>query len=328
MNPQAAAGTNDTQRPKAWLALAAGVAAISWSAIFVRWAHMPGVASGFYRVLFAAALLWLVIGLRGTAWRNVPRGTMLLACLGGVCFAADVGCYNVAVLRTGAGSATFLGNNAPLAVGLFAWLFLKRRPAAAFWIALAIASAGALLIVYRNLGQQGGGRTGDLLAIAASVSFALYLLITERLRDSVDTAALIALSTSASAVALLVFALGSGTSLAVPTVSAAFALLGLAVVCQLAGYFCLTYALGHLPVTVTSVVLLAVAPLSALLALIFFAERMSGLQLTGGGLILLAVWFVSSRTARAGTRSPRKVEEALPSPMAEETVLGAGGGQG
>ena len=39
------------QTTKAYLALAAAIAGIAWSAIFVRWAGISGPASAFYRVL-------------------------------------------------------------------------------------------------------------------------------------------------------------------------------------------------------------------------------------------------------------------------------------
>jgi drug/metabolite transporter (DMT)-like permease len=83
----------------------------------------------------------------------------------------------------------------------------------------------------------------------------------------------------------------------VPAASSFASLIGLGVVCQLAGYYCLTYALGHLPATDSSIVLLGVAPLTAVNALMIFDERMTILQLLGGSFILLAVWIVSSGPA-------------------------------
>ena len=65
------------------------------------------------------------------------------------------------------------------------------------------------------------------------------------------------------------------------------------VVCQVVGYLCLTYALGHLPATVTSVILLGVAPLTALLALGLFGETMGPGQMVGGAMVLAGVWVVS-----------------------------------
>jgi drug/metabolite transporter (DMT)-like permease len=282
--------------------LVLGVISIAWSAIFVRWSHMPAAASGFYRMLIASAVLWAILLLRRPGTMRIPRAVIPLAAFGGLCFAADVGLYNQAVLRTAAGSATFIGNNTPLLVGLLTWLVTRRLPSKTFWLAFFIATAGACLIVSVDRQRLQTGSTGDLLALAACFCFALYLISTERLRSATDTVTVIALSTTFSALGLFAFCLLAHSSLAIPGLRSLYALLGMAFVCQLCGYFCLTYALGHLAATVSSVVLLAVAPCTAILAFVFFHESMSPIQLVGGLLILIAVWAVS-RPARATAAS-------------------------
>ena len=295
----------------AYAALAAGVVAISWSAIFVRWANMPGIASAFYRVFFASLALWpILLFSRRRRFSPIDRRIVWLALLAGIFFAGDVGSYNVSVLHTSAGSATFLGNNAPLVVGLLTWAITRRLPSRHFWIALAIGVSGAYLIVRVDVQHLGSRLSADYLAILASICFALYLLATERLRETCDTAILVALSTTASAFALLFVALWGHISLAVPDISSLAALVGLGLVCQLTGYLCLTYALGHLPATITSIVMLAAAPLTALLALLFFKEQFAGLQILGAGLVLLGIRIVSN-TRR--DQQPSKLED-------EETI--------
>ncbi|MEO6804818.1 MAG: DMT family transporter [Edaphobacter sp.] len=278
----------------AYAALAAGVVAISWSAIFVRWAHMPGISSAFYRMFFASLALWPILIFSRRRFTPLDRRTIWLALLAGIFFAGDVGLYNISVLHTSAGSATFLGNNAPLVVGLLTWAITRKLPSRHFWIALAIGTSGAYLIVRGDVQHLSSRLSADYLAIMASICFAFFLLATERLRETCDTATLVALSTTASAFVLLLVALCGHVSLAVPDISSLAALFGLGLVCQLAGYLCLTYALGHLPATITSVVMLAVAPLTALLALIFFREQFAGLQILGAGLVLLGIWIVSN----------------------------------
>lgn len=277
----------------AYGALAVGVIAIAWSAIFVRWTHMPGVASAFYRMFFASAVLWCVLAFSRVKLAGIDRSTIGVAVLSGLFFAGDVGLFNTAVLHTSAGSATFLANNAPLLVGLLTWAITRRLPSRRFWTALAIALVGAWLIVAADARHAGREWSADLLAVMASVCFALYLLTTERLRKNVDTRVLVTLSTTSSAVTLLLVSAFAHISLAVPNTRSLAALLGLGLICQLTGYFCLTYALGHLPATVTSVVLLAVAPITALFAFGLFREHMTILQGIGGALVILGVWIVS-----------------------------------
>ena len=290
----------------AYIALAIGVVAIGWSAIFVRWTHMPGLASAFYRVLFAAAVLWPFLLLPGKSFRNLDASTLRWAALGGIFFAGDVGMYNIAVLHTTAGGATLLGNNAPVFVGILTWIITRKAPPRQFWMVLALATAGAILIMRVDAKRMGLELTGDLLAFGTSICFALYLMVTERLRDRCDSATLLALSSSASAAALLPVSLLTHTSLRIPGAWSFAAVLGLALVCQVIGYFSLTYALGHLPATITSVLLLAVAPVSAILAFILFDERMTPLQLLGGALVLLGVWLAGR--LRGVVRLPAIVE--------------------
>jgi drug/metabolite transporter (DMT)-like permease len=284
------------KRLGALAALAAAVMAISWSAIFVRWARMPGVSSAFYRTLIAAPVLWAVVPVLGRARPRLSRNTIWIAVAGGIFFAGDVGFWNVAVMHTSAGNATFLSNTAPLFVGLMIWMTTGKLPSARFWMALLVGLAGTGLIVVADQHHAVSRSAADGLAMLAAVCFAAYLVITGRLRAVCDSALLLALSTSASAVTLLIWALSAHISLAVPGASSWWALAGLGLVCQVGGYFCLTYALGHLPTTVTSILWLMIAPLTGLFALMVFGERMGPLEIAGGGLVLAAIWIVDHRT--------------------------------
>ncbi|MGA7523188.1 MAG: DMT family transporter [Acidobacteriaceae bacterium] len=279
-------------RRSATLALAAGIVAIAWSAIFVRWTHMPGIASAFYRVLFAALALWPFLLTRRERVQ-LTRPVVATALLGGLFFAGDIGFYNIAVNHTSAANATFLGNNAPVFVGLITWALTRRRPALRFWTALAIALVGAVLIVAVDRQRLASASAADGLAVIASFNFALFLVITERVRGVCDSALLVALSASASAATLLVAALLGHVSLAIPGWPEFAAVLGLAFICQIVGYFSLTWALGHLPATTTSVTMLGGAPLTAVFALLLFGERQSPLQIIGDVLILMGIWLAN-----------------------------------
>ena len=283
---------------RAYSALALGVVAIAWSAIFVRWTQMPGVVSAFYRMFIAAMVMWPIVLLSRLRLATISRNSYLLAALGGAFFAGDVGLFNTAVMHTSAGSATFLANNAPLVVGLLTWAMTRKLPSGRFWTALAIASAGAWLIVSVDAQHAASESSADFLAVGASICFALYLLATERSRRDIDTRVLFAVSATVSAMVLAVVALIGHMSLAVPNAQALAAVLGLGLVCQLVGYFCLTYALGHLPATVTSVVLLAGAPLTAFFAFLIFRERIALLQIAGGMFVMVGVWIVSRVPAK------------------------------
>ena len=283
------------RRVTAFLALAGGVISISWSAIFVRWARMPGTCSAFYRTLLASVVLWALFAFLHDKTRRLSRRSFWITVLGGALFAGDVGLWNTAVMHTSAGNATFLSNIAPLFVGLFTWIFTRHLPSRRFWIALLVSTLGSGLIVAADLRLALGRSSADGLAVLAAVCFALYLIITSRLREQHDVLELLALSTTASAVVLFIVAAGARMPMAIPSVGSLWALIALGLICQVGGYFGLTYALGHLPATVTSILFLCVAPFTAIIAWIIFGERMSAVEIAGGGLILSGAWIVGSR---------------------------------
>ena len=85
----------------------------------------------------AIAALVLVPWLLARGTRRRPTSSALwLALAGGSFFALDIALYNSAVMRTSAATASFLGNNAPIFVGLGTWWFFGQRPPAAYWAGL------------------------------------------------------------------------------------------------------------------------------------------------------------------------------------------------
>jgi len=296
-------------RHGAWpyLALLGGIMCIAWSALFVRWADLPGPASAFYRMLIPALVMV------PTWWFDrAPRmslGTLSIIALGGIFFGLDLAFYNSAILETSAANATLLGNNTPIFVGIFAWLILGRRPSLSFWLGLALAVSGAAVIVSADLARHVTLGSGDVMAVTAAACFAVYLMATERVRATTSTTAFLRLAMISSAVFLLVVNLSLRVPLGVPPGRSWWALLGLGLVSQLGGYLALTYALGHLPATVTSVTLLAQGPLTALLAAAFLGEPLTTAQMIGGTLVLLGI-FLANRRSRPGDEANGALAEA------------------
>lgn len=293
------------RRWPAVLALLFAVAGIAWSAIFIRWAGVPGPSSAFYRVFIAASVLipaWLAAVAGSASFREraarSDRRIVALAVAGGAFFAADLALWNTAVMRTTAMTATLLGNCSPIFVGVGTWLIFRRRPARRFWLGLGLALTGAVIVVAMNArdgGRSQGDPVGDLLAITAAVFFAGYLLTTERARESLSTLTFSTAAIVGSVVTLLCICLLVDAPLGGFSARTWAALLGLGLITQLASYFALVYALGHLPATITSVGLLGQTPLTAILAVPLLAEPLGPMQIAGGAVALLGIFIVVGR---------------------------------
>jgi drug/metabolite transporter (DMT)-like permease len=300
----------DVQRParsrdRVWLAYGALLVAISgiaWSAIFIRWSAVPGPSSAFYRVFIAAVVLlpWRALSSpsrrRRTAIAPANRRSLLLAFAGGVFFGMDLAFYNTAVMRTTATMATLLGNNAPLFVGIGTWLLFKRPPPRRYWAGLALAMSGAVIVMIAMASNQNrsGDLTGAFMSLAAAAFFAAYLLATEHVREQMDTLTFNAVAIAGSVVTLFVVCLIVDAPLGGFSTRTWMSLLALGLISQLGAYLALTYALGHLPATITSVGLLAQVPLTAILAVPLLGEPLTMSYLAGGTLVLTGIYIVNS----------------------------------
>jgi drug/metabolite transporter (DMT)-like permease len=283
-----AEGGSVSSRAGAYLALVAGILCISWSAIFVRWTDIPGSVSAFYRMLIPATILLPTFFLDRKALK-LKWETLKVIALGGLFFAGDLALYNTAILRTSAANATLLANNTPIVVGLLTWLVWRRKPSAAFWTGLLLAVGGSMVILWTDLRRHAQLGLGDVMAVVAAIFFAIYLMATERVRTTTSTLGFLRLAMIASTIALLAVNLALGQSLRVPNTKTWLALLAMGIVSQLGGYLALTYALGHLPATVTSMSLLSQGPLTALLAALLLGEPLTAVQVVGGALVLSGV---------------------------------------
>ncbi len=276
---------------RAYLSLAVGAVCIGCSAIFVRLAGISGAASAFYRVLIAGIVLvpwWL------SRRRVRPSGRdLLLISAGGVFFGLDLVLWNSSVLLIPAATATLLANNAPVWVGLGTLFLFRQRLSLSFWIGLAVALAGMAMIVGGDAWRQLSLNTGNLLAISASLFYAAYLLMTERVRSRVDTLSFNTFCVGSNVLLLWVISLLWKVPLTGYSTKTWLALLGLGLISQLAGWLAINYALGHLRAAPVSVGLLAQPVVTTLLAMPVLGEYLNLHQAIGGVLVLTGIYLVN-----------------------------------
>lgn len=286
--------TPAASRGRIYAMLALGIVSIGLSAIFVKWAQVPGTVSAFWRVAIAAAVLGIPF------WRNVRRGTVvrerrywLIAIAAGAFFVADIGVWNTSLFMTSAANATLLGNDAPILVGLGALILFHERLGLSYWIGLVFALIGMGVIVGRDVLGGSGFGGGDLLAMAAGCFYAAYLLATQTIRAKMDTLSTLWVAGATGAVLLLVFNVVAGRALWGFTPRDYAALLGLGLISQVVGWLAINYALGYLPASIVSVTLLMQPVLTALFAVPLLQEPLDARQLLGGAIALGGIYLVN-----------------------------------
>ena len=272
--------------------------------MFGKWANAPGPVIGFYRIGLATIILLPVFLYR--KWKmqvKLPFTLLLFPILGGIFTAFDHGTWNSSLRYTSAANATLLGNTAPLWVALFSWLVFRQKLRGLFWLGLALALGGAVIVLGSDFIRHPSIGLGDLLAMAAGVFYAGYFIVTERGRQKLDTLSYVWLVDLFATVTLLVITLGMKLPLSGYPTQSYLAFLGAALVSQVGGYLSIGYALGHLPASIVSPTLIGQPVVTALLAIPLLGEALRMEQWLGGMVVLVGIYLVHR------SREGSKVEE-------------------
>jgi drug/metabolite transporter (DMT)-like permease len=291
-----------------------GAAVIGTVPILVRLTETGPAAAGFWRLLLALPVLFLMArpGLGGARGRGPVTPILALA---GLMFALDMAFWHYGLHLTTVANATVLTNLTPVVVTAVAWIVFRERPAGLFLAAVAMAVAGATLMSLARSGAAGGVNPpanqplGDLLSLATALWYAFYLLSVGRARRTLGPAQVMFGSTLVGVPILLVVALGFREQI-VPVVAAGWlACLGLAAA-HVAGQGSIAWALGRLPTATASMVVLVQPVVAAILGWALLHESLSPWQAVGGAVALIGV--VLSQWASA--RQSRQALDVPPTP--------------
>src|SRR4030067_195834 len=153
---------------------------------------------------------------------------------------------------TSPASATLFATAAPLWVGLAPRLFLHERLASRFWFALFLTLTGSVAVLGTDFSRHFTLGLGDLLAVAASLFYAGYYMMTQSGRRHLGSLAYVAAAGLIASVLLLAICLLAGFRLTGYPPQTRLAFLGLALVTQVVGYLGVGDGLGHLPASVVA----------------------------------------------------------------------------
>jgi drug/metabolite transporter (DMT)-like permease len=277
----------------AYLALGIGVLALSFSAMFVRWANAPGPVTAFYRMFFSIFMLAPFLLARKSENRALRSTAVLFPLLAGVFTALDLALWTTALSYTTAANATLLGNTAPLWVALGTWLILKQKLSATFWRGLAVTLTGAILIVGTDFLLHPRFGVGDLMAAFTGFFYGGYFLFTEKSRLHFNPIAHIWVVGVGASLTLFAANLLMGNPLSGYDTRTWVIFLTTALVSQLIGYMALAYALGHLPASIVAPTMVLQPVVTALLAIPLLGEVPNVWQGIGGTVALIGIYLVN-----------------------------------
>lgn len=270
-------------------ALFLGNFALAFGPWLVRLADVGPSASAMWRMTLAVPVLFLIAAARKQPLLLPSRALYLTMIYSGLFFAVDLAAWHIGILKTKLANATLFANAASLFFPIWGFFVMRSFPSRREGTALAIAAAGAILLVGRSADLSRDNLVGDMLCLAAGIFYTGYLVVVAGARQQLQSWTLLASSTLATILPLLFIALLLGEKIMPDDWTPVIAL---AVISQLVGQGMMVFALGRVSPLIFGLALLTQPVVSATMGWISYGETLAMPDLIGAAMIGLALILV------------------------------------
>jgi drug/metabolite transporter (DMT)-like permease len=288
------------------LQLTAGILAVSCGSIFVRLASAPALAIAAYRMVWAT-LLFAPFLLRGPArdLTRLGRREWLRLLLSGTALALHFGLWIASLSYTSVASSVLLVDTAPFFIGLAATWILREPCPRSFWIGLAVAFTGCVMVFHNDWSASADNLTGNALALAGAAAMAVYLLIGARARQNLSLIGYVWPVYGSAAVVLFAACIVFSVPVRGFSQTTHILLFLLALVPQCIGHTTYNWSLRWLSPGMVALIGLAEPVGASILARIVLGETLSIGKMIGGGIILAGI-YLATRQGRSDSLPPSR----------------------
>ncbi len=274
--------------------------AVSWSAILIREAAAPVLIIACYRMALAGLPVGAMALLQQRrAPEPITTSSIAPLLLSGEFLAAHFGFWIASVQQTSIVTAVVLVAAQPLYLAIASPLLLGEAVERRVWLALLIATTGALTMAADDLGDGLGTLAGDLYAALGGLFAAAYLIMGRRLRPTVSWPRYVGTVYPITAVLLLGAVLVAGESFTGYSTKAYVMIALLALGPQLIGHNAINWSLAYLPAVLVGIAILGEPVGATAWAALVLDELPSALEIVGGTLVLVSVYLALRPQAEA-----------------------------
>ncbi len=281
------------------------MAAVSFAAIFIRYADAPGLTIALYRQAMAGAVVFpLALILRRDELRGLSRKQLGVAALSGTLLALHFATWIPSVKMTTVAASVVLVTSSPIFVAAGSRVLFGERVSGVAFGGILVGLVGAAIVSGGDVAISARALEGDLLAVAGALAAGGYFLAGRRLRQEVSLLTYVGVVYATCAVVLAPVAILSGVRLTGFDGRTWMMLVLLAVVPQLFGHTIFNFVLHDVSATLVSISIMGEPVGSTLLAVAFFGEVPPWTALLGGVLILAGIYVAVTAQGRAGRKAP------------------------
>ncbi|MDB5074630.1 MAG: hypothetical protein JWO42_809 [Chloroflexi bacterium] len=277
-----------------YLGLVIATIAVSFSAILIKVSTAPSLVIATYRLAMTTLLLLpLMRGSRLAALRALDRRTLGLIVLSGTLLAIHFASWTASLRYTSVASSVLFVTIHPAIVAIAAFTLFAERSSRLAILGIVLTLVGSGVVAGGDIRLGGDAVRGDLLALLGAVVFAGYLLIGRGTRQSMDNIGYSVPVYGVCAVALTLFSVVFGQSLAAVSGRDLLIFFGLALIPTLGGHLLYNWALRYVPAAVVSVSFLGEPVGAAILAWLLLGQHIAVSTLIGGAIILVGIWLTA-----------------------------------
>lgn len=275
--------------------IAIGVIGISLSSIFVKLSNAPSTVTAAFRLLWTVVLMTPSVFLKKdirTELYSVGKKTLWLSIISGIFLAIHFIVWFESLNHTSVASSTTLVCTEVIWVSLGYCIFLKGKLSLKAVFTIALAFSGSALIAFAD-SSGGSGLYGDILAILSAVAVAVYMLIGNSVRKTASTSVYTYIVYISCAVTLVGICIARNIHIFGYGYSSIIVGLLLAVFSTILGHSIFSWCLKYFSPSFVSASKLLEPVIAAVIAIFVFDEIPKPLQISGGAIILVSVWYYS-----------------------------------
>ncbi len=278
---------------------------ISFAGPLTRLSNADPLVIAAWRLLLSLVIVAVALVITGEwrDWRRLNARDAGFAIAAGIALALHFWAWNASLHLTTIAATVTLVNMQPAFIVAISAIFLRESPTRRQLTGIAIAIAGAMIIALPAWNEtdsmaRTGVIVGDLLALSAAVTAALYYSIGRYLRHRYGLWSYVGLAYSACAVTLLVAAQATHAPMTPQPAREIAIFIALAIGPMLLGHTGMNWALKYMPAYVVNLVTLG-EPVGATMlgALLPGIRQIPSLITVAGGAVVLLGVFIAATSA-------------------------------
>ncbi|MDD4780042.1 MAG: DMT family transporter [Tissierellia bacterium] len=246
--------------------------------IFARLSKLPPMNTAFYRVVIAIPILFIIVRKK---LKFVEKKDVILILFGGVFFGIDLALWFLSFNYTSLANANLLANLTSFTIIPVSYFIFKEKVPSKFLLSVVITVIGVAILLNGKANPNQSNFFGDFIAFVASFFYAIFTLVVYKSRDRVDSMIIIFIVSFSTAITIFSIMMLTEGFHVPKTINEIWPLLGVSLSSQIIGQGLMSYSLGKVRASLTSVLALLQPVVAAILSFLIFSEKLTLIEIVG-----------------------------------------------